>query len=324
MSNTNHLGNKKGKVIKYTFISLLALFILIVSVFAQKDIPKEKIISKYASQQSMFMPIMGMNVHYRDQGNEKDSIPLVLIHGTSSSLHTWEKLTTILNEPGYGNKRVISLDMPAFGLTGPNPENRYSYENFVGVIDSLLIKLKVNSCIIGGNSLGGGIAWHYTVAHPNKVVKLILIDASGYPKKNEKGSLGFTIAQIPVINNLLLYITPKSLVRKSLEGVYYDKTLLEETTITRYHELLLCEGNRMAALSLFKNKIAQNTELIKTIQAPTLILWGREDGLISVDNTQLFNQDIKNSKVIILDKVGHVPNEEAPQKVADAIYSFIK
>jgi pimeloyl-ACP methyl ester carboxylesterase len=178
--------------------------------------------------------------------------------------------------------------------------------------------------MIGGNSLGGGIAWHYTVAHPNKVTKLILIDASGYPKKNEKGSLGFIIAQIPIINNLLLYITPKSLVQKSLEDVYFDKSLLEQSTVTRYHDFLLCAGNRKAALSLFKNKIAQNPELIKTIQTPTLILWGHEDGLISVDNVPLFNQDIKNSQVVILDKVGHVPNEEAPKKVADAIYNFIK
>lgn len=312
------------KILKYSFITIASILIILVSLFAQKDISKDLLISKYTNAQSKFMPIMGMRVHYRDQGNAQDSIPLVLIHGTSSSLHTWEKVTALLNESNYGNKRVISLDMPAFGLTGPNPENKYSYENFTQVIDSLLLKLKVNKCIIGGNSLGGGIAWHYTVAHPNKVSKLILIDASGYPKKNEKGSLGFKIAQLPVINNLLLFITPKSLVRKSLEGVYYNKNLLEESTITRYHELLLCEGNRKAALSLFKNKIEQNTELIKTIQSPTLILWGREDGLISVDNTALFNRDIKNSQVVILDKVGHVPNEEAPKAVADAIYTFIK
>jgi pimeloyl-ACP methyl ester carboxylesterase len=314
----------KSSFIKYSFYLIVALLIIFVSVFAQNDIPKNILIKKYATGDSKFMPIMGMNVHYRDQGSATDTIPLVLIHGTSSSLHTWEKVTAILNTPAYNNKRVISLDMPAFGLTGPNPENKYSYENFTQVIDSLLILLKVNTCMIGGNSLGGGIAWHYTIAHPNKVAKLILIDASGYPKKDEKGSLGFKIAQIPVINNLLLYITPKSLIRKSIEGVYYNKNLIEESTITRYHELLLCEGNRKAALSLFKNKINQNTELIKTIQTPTLILWGREDGLISVDNTALFNRDIKNSQVVILDKVGHVPNEEAPKAVADAMYNFIR
>ena len=316
-----------GKILKlssYILLTLIGLIVMTVMVVGQKDIPRNELKLKYTNEASKFVPIMGMNVHYRDQGNPQDSIPLVLIHGTSSSLHTWEKVTTILKDSSYGNKRVITLDMPAFGLTGPNPENKYSYENFTAVIDSLLIKLKVTSCMIGGNSLGGGIAWHYTVAHPNKVAKLILIDASGYPKKNEKGSLGFIIAQIPIINNLLLYITPKSLVQKSLEDVYFNKSLLEQSTVTRYHELLLCEGNRMAALSLFKNKIAQTPELIKTIQTPTLILWGREDGLISVDNVQLFNQDIKNSKVVILDKVGHVPNEEAPKEVADAIYNFIK
>jgi len=312
------------KIIKYSFIGIVSFLILLVSVFAQKDIPKDILVAKYTNTHSRFMPLMGMNVHYRDEGNASDTSPLILIHGTSSSLHTWEKVVAVLNTPNYGNKRVITLDMPAFGLTGPNPENKYDYENYNAVIDSLLLKLKVNHCMIGGNSLGGGIAWHFAVAHPNKVDKLILIDASGYPKKNEKGSLGFKIAQIPVINNLLLYITPKSLIQKSIEGVYFNKSLIEESTITRYHELLLCAGNRRAALSLFKHPFVQNTDLIKTIKTPTLILWGSADGLISVDNASLFNRDIKNSKVVILYNVGHVPNEEAPEKVANAINEFIK
>jgi pimeloyl-ACP methyl ester carboxylesterase len=319
----NQTKSSKGRYLKYWVLFFMLFTSALVAVFAQKDIPKSVMIKKYTSTESRFMPIMGMKVHYRDQGNPSDSIPLVLIHGTSSSLHTWEKLTSILNQAEYGNKRVISLDMPAFGLTGPNPENKYSYENYTQVIDSLLIKLNVKSCIIGGNSLGGGIAWHYAVSYKHKVARLILIDASGYPKKDEKGSLGFKIAQMPVINNLLLYITPKSLVQKSLEGVYFDRSLLEPSTVTRYHELLLCEGNRAAALSLFKNKIEQHPELIKTIEAPTLIIWGKEDGLIAWENANLFHQDIPNSKVVILEKVGHVPNEEAPAKVAEAIKAFL-
>ncbi len=320
----NQGKSSAGRYLKYLILFFLVFTTALVAVFAQRDIPKSVLLKKYSSPDSKFMPIMGMNVHYRDQGNPNDSLPLVLIHGTSSSLHTWEKLTTILNQAEYGNKRVISLDMPAFGLTGPNPENKYSYENYTQVIDSLLIKLNVKSCMIGGNSLGGGIAWHYAVTYKNKVARLILIDASGYPKKDEKGSLGFKIAQMPVINNLLLYITPKSLVQKSLEGVYYDPSLLEPSTVTRYHELLLCEGNRAAALSLFKNKIEQHPEFIKTIEAPTLIIWGKEDGLIAWENANLFHQDIPNSKVVILEKVGHVPNEEAPAKVAEAIKAFLK
>lgn len=321
MSNTKR---KIKSILKYGLSSLLIIILLAFSVFAQRDLPKELMIKKYATGNSKFMPIMGMQVHFRDEGNPQDSIPLVLIHGTSSSLHTWEKVTTILNDAQHGNKRVISLDMPAFGLTGPNLENSYSYDNYTQIIDSLLIKLKVNKCIIGGNSLGGGIAWHYAITLPQKVSKLILIDATGYPKKNEKGSLGFKIAQMPVINNLLLFITPKSLIQKSIEGVYYDQSLIEESTVTRYHELLLCAGNRKAALSLFKHPFTQNTALIKTIETPTLIIWGKEDGLIHVENAYNFKQDIKNSQLVIFDKVGHVPNEEAPDKVANAIYDFIK
>ena len=201
------MKKKFKSIIKYGLGTLLVIIIVAFSVFAQKDISKEVLVKKYATGNSKFMSIMGMQVHYRDEGNPLDSIPLVLIHGTSSSLHTWEKVTKQLNDAKYGHKRVISLDMPAFGLTGPNLENSYGYDNYTQVIDSLLIKLNVKKCMIGGNSLGGGIAWHYTVALPQKVSKLILIDASGYPKKGEKGSLGFKIAQIPVINLSLIHIS---------------------------------------------------------------------------------------------------------------------
>ncbi|MEY4278558.1 MAG: hypothetical protein RL377_562 [Bacteroidota bacterium] len=316
--------SRRSKSFKYVLLGVFSFVIIVFSVFAQRDIPKNILLKKYATAESKFIPIMGMRVHYRDQGNVNDSTPLLLIHGTSSSLHTWNEVDALILQKTKGNKRVITVDMPAFGLTGPNPENKYSYENYNQFIDSLLIKLGISKCIIGGNSLGGGIAWHYTVAFPNKVSSLILIDASGYPKKNEKGSLGFKIAQMPVINNLLLYITPKSLVRKSIEGVYFNHQLIEAETVTRYHELLLCEGNRKAALSLFKNKIEQHPELIKSIQVPTLIIWGKEDALIDYKNAYLFNQEIKNSNVVMLEKVGHVPNEEAPEKVANAIIAFLK
>ena len=122
-----------GKLLKlssYFLLTLIGIIALTIIVLGQKDIPRNELKLKYTNDASKFMPMMGMQVHYRDEGNPKDTIPLVLIHGTSSSLHTWEKVTSILNEPMYGNKRVITLDMPAFGLTGPNPENKYSYETY--------------------------------------------------------------------------------------------------------------------------------------------------------------------------------------------------
>jgi pimeloyl-ACP methyl ester carboxylesterase len=268
------------------------------------------------------MPLMGMQVHYRDEGNPADATPLVLIHGTSSSLHTWDSLVTIMLA-GSKNRRIIRFDLPAFGITGPNPENYYAGDYYVRFLDSFLMEMQINKCALAGNSLGGAIAWQYTTAHPDKISKLILLDAGGYPMKNEKGSLGFKLASTPVINNLLLYITPKFLIRKSLETVFYDNTLISDAIVTRYHEMLLREGNRAATLSLFKNRTASSSEAIKTITQPTLILWGEYDHLIAVDNAYLFQKDIKGSILTIYKNIGHTPMEENPQAVAADIQSFM-
>jgi pimeloyl-ACP methyl ester carboxylesterase len=313
---------KFSKALGSIAIGFVVLLLVGLTVFGQRDIPVEKLKVKYATGASTFMPLMGMQVHYRSEGNKEDSLPIILIHGTSSSLHTWDSLVNLLVKSTH--KRIIRLDLPAFGLTGPNPENKYTAAYYSLFLDSFLNQLHINQCILAGNSLGGAIAWQYTVAHPKKVSQLILIDAAGYPRKNEKGSLGFKIASMPIINNLLLFITPKSLVKKSLETVFYNHDLITEATVTRYHEMLLSEGNRRAALSLFKNRVAPDASLIKTITAPTLIIWGDQDQLISVEDAYLFQKEVKNNAVVILKKIGHIPMEEAPDAVAKAINDFIK
>jgi pimeloyl-ACP methyl ester carboxylesterase len=314
--------NKIKRNLGYSLISILVLLVLVFTVYGQKDIPVEKIKAKYANATSKYMPLMGMQVHYRDEGNLSDSTPLVLIHGTSSSLHTWDSLVSIMLASS-SNRRIIRFDLPAFGITGPNPENYYAGDYYVRFLDSFLNAMHINKCALAGNSLGGAIAWQYTVAHPEKIAKLILIDAGGYPMKNEKGSLGFKLASTPVINNLLLIITPKFLVRKSLETVFYDNSLISDAIVTRYHEMLLREGNRAATLSIFKNRIASSSEPIKTIKQPTLILWGEQDHLIAVENAYLFQKDIKGSVLAVYKNIGHTPMEEAPKMVAASMESFL-
>lgn len=315
---------KKNKsVIGYFLLVVLIGIISLFAAFSERDISFEKLKVNYTNDASVFMPLMGMNVHYRDEGNVNDSLPLVLIHGTSSSLHTWDSLTSILLSNSNGKKRIIRMDMPGFGLTGPSPDNVYTYSYFSTFLDSFLQKLQIKSCILAGNSLGGGIAWHFSLAYPDKVSSLILIDASGYPIKNEKGALGFKIARMPIVGNVLLFITPKSLVQKSLENVFYNKSLVTASTITRYHDLLLRKGNRKAALSMFQNPLKQTEKDIPKINKPTLVLWGEQDQLISVNNAYLFKQNIKGSRVEIYKNVGHIPMEEAPILTAGSISRFI-
>lgn len=305
--------------IRWIFLALLAIVVIAVALLYKSDIPAETIKAKYTNNESKFMPLMGMQVHYRDEGNMNDSLPLVLVHGTSSSLHTWDSIT-----PGLTTyKRVIRFDLPAFGLTGASAERNYSTAFYNKFIDSLLTKLHVDHYIIGGNSLGGGIAWNQALAYPDKVKKLILIDASGYPKKDEKGSIGFKLAAMPVIGNILVYLTPKSLIRKSLENTYANKSLVNDGLVNRYFELLLREGNRKATLDIFRRKIQPTPEQIKGIHIPTLIIWGDEDQLINVRNAYQFQKDIKGSSLMVIKHSGHVPMEESPSIVEKAMKEFL-
>jgi len=284
------------------------------------DIPVAELKAKYLKPNSAFIDIDGVPVHYIIEGKSDDTLPIVLIHGTSASLHTWDTLSSLLK----ANKKIIRFDLPAFGLTGPNRINQYRFNFYNQFLDQFLSKLNVTKCIVAGNSLGGSIAWNYAIASPDKVKQLILLDATGYPKKDEKGSLGFKLAAIPVLNQALKHISPISLIRKSLEDAFYNKSLVTEQMVQQYHDLLLREGNRGAVLELFQHPMKPDATKIKTITQPTLIIWGKEDQLISYKNATLFKQDIQDSRVLVLDKVGHIPMEEAPNQVAAAILEFIK
>jgi pimeloyl-ACP methyl ester carboxylesterase len=306
----------------------LALIFILLFIVCERDRPLEELIPLYANKDSKFMPILGMKVHYRDEGIQSDSTPLILLHGMSSSLNTWDSVVIGLKD----KKRVISLDLPGFGLTGPSPENAYNFDYYSKFIDSFTTRLKIKRFILVGNSMGGAISWNYALHNPQGLAKMVLVDAAGYPKKGESGSLGFTIASTPVINNLLLYATPKFLVRKSLETVYYDQARVTDEQVERFHDVAIREGNRAAALLIFKGSFQGNSKRflnsniarIKDIKTPTLILWGDKDNLISVDNVAQFQRDIQGSQAEIYKNVGHVPMEEVPGKVAASIAGFVK
>lgn len=304
---------------KKIFWTLVVVLIAALSFLYKSDIPLEELKKQYTNEESKFISIDGVNVHYRDEGNKNDSLPLVLIHGTSSSLHTWDSIVPAL----LNKKRIIRLDIPAFGLTGPHPGRDYSITFYNQFIDSFLSTIGVQQYIIAGNSLGGSIAWNQALSYPQKVKQLILINSGGYPKKNEKGNIGFKLASMPVIGDILVKFTPRSLIRKSIEDVYADKSKVNEQLVQRYYDLLLREGNRQATLDIFKQRKYASAEKIKSIITPTLIIWGEEDQLIDVSNAYLFKKDIQGSELLIIPKTGHVPMEENPKQVSLAIKSFL-
>lgn len=307
-----------GKIVVFIFAILLIGGII----YFKKDIPPEKLIEKYANADSKFMRLMGMNVHYRDEGNPNDSLPLILIHGTASSLLTWDSSVQLLKK----QHRIIRFDLPGYALTGPNPEKDYGFDFYTQFVDSCINRLRISRCFLAGNSLGGGIAWHYTLAHAEKVARLILVDASGYVNSiKPNGALGFKLAQIPVLNQLLKWITPRVIVKKSLEDVYGNHSKITAALVDQYYDMLLRTGNRQAFIDRMRSGFgsSEESDKIKEINTPTLIIWGEKDGLIPVENAYLFQRDIPNSRLEILKGVGHVPMEEEPKRFAQIVSAFL-
>jgi pimeloyl-ACP methyl ester carboxylesterase len=308
------------KGLKIILIFVLPIFIGIVVCFGHRDIPVKELMAKYANTASSFISVKGMDVHFRDEGNQSDTVPIVLIHGTASSLHTFDVWANSLKK----SNRVVRMDIPAYGLTGPFPDRKYSMVHYTAFLKDFLTALGIKQCVLAGNSLGGEIAWNFTLERPDMVKKLILIDAAGYPKKSRSTPIAFKLGQMPVLNKLLTFITPRFMVRASVENVYCDKSKVTDSLVVRYFELTLRKGNRQAFVDRFKmSENADAYKNIKNIQQPTLILWGEKDNLIPVENAKKFHEDLPNDTLIVLENTGHTPMEESPVESLKAVLDFL-
>jgi pimeloyl-ACP methyl ester carboxylesterase len=299
----------------YFLLGLLVLLLIPILIYTRFDIPVETLKAKYTNAESEFVEIDGMPVHYRDEGK---GMPLVLIHGTSSSLHTWEPWTQELKK----NFRIIRLDLPAFGLTGPHPKRDYKIATYVQFLHKFLQKLNIDSCYMAGNSLGGLITWEYALAYPQEVKKMILLDASGYPSTRPRPWV-FRLASVPVLNQIVRYVTPKFFFKNNLEQVYADDSKISENLITRYFDLNLREGNRQAFIDRSQTIGESNWRKINQIKTPTLILWGKEDTWTPLSFAEKFKADLPNAELKIYDKVGHIPMEEQPELTVKDAQAFL-
>ncbi|AUC81604.1 alpha/beta fold hydrolase [Lacinutrix sp. Bg11-31] len=307
------------KVLKIILTITILVTIGIVLLFGHRNIPLNELKAKYTNAASSFISVNGMDVHFRDEGNKNDSIPIVLIHGTASSLHTFDTWTNNLKK----TNRVIRMDLPAFGLTGPFPDGNYSIHHYTSFLKDFLMGLNIKECILVGNSLGGQIAWNFTLEQPEMVEKLILIDAAGYTKVSKSVPIAFKLGQTPMLNKLLTYITPRFMVRASVENVYFDKSKVTDSLVDRYFELTLRKGNRQAFLDRLNITAAKTYTNIKNIKQPTLILWGAKDFLIPMENAYKFQEDLPNSTLIILENIGHTPMEESPIESLKSLVIFL-
>lgn len=302
-------------MMKGIWVSALALITSLFLTACAEPIEQSLLEQKYSNSTSRFLPIDGNRVHYRDEGVGE---PLVLIHGTASSLHTWDKWAQELKS----NYRVIRLDLPGFGLTGPDRADRYEIEDDVRLLTAFLARLGVEKVHLAGSSLGGRIAWQLALDYPGKVKSLTLLNALGYPQ--ERWPLPIEMAQWPIMNKVMANVSPRFMYASGLKDVYYDDSLVDERLVDRYFELSRYPGNLVAFPKRVQARLDKDASLIPGIRVPTLILWGDEDMYFPVDNAHRFGADIANSRVHVYPDVGHLPMEEVPELSLAHFTAFIR
>jgi pimeloyl-ACP methyl ester carboxylesterase len=290
----------------------------------------EELRERWAPPPSIFLDVAGMKVHLRDEGPRDDPSPLVLLHGTGSSLHAWEDWAGALKE----RRRVIRFDMAGFGLTGPSPDGIYTIDSDVRLVIAVLDKLGVARCGLGGNSLGGAVAWRTALAHPTRVDRLILVDAGGYPSHPESVPIGFRLAQLPFIGlagPLLTHTLPRSLVEQGLRNVFGDPGRVTPEMVDRAIAMNRREGNRRALVERFRQRPPASRRAadgslahrIPELKLPTLIVWGGRDRLIPPGDAERFHRDIAGSVLAIFDDLGHAPEEEDPARTVIVVKQFL-
>ncbi|TGK03016.1 alpha/beta hydrolase [Leptospira langatensis] len=282
--------------------------------------PFEELKAKYANSESKFAPIGDLNIHYRDEG--KGPV-VVLLHGVSASLHTWDAWAETLKS----HYRVIRIDLPGHGLTGPPKDiEKLNLEEGVEIVNRFLESLKVDSFYLVGNSMGGYISWNYSLKYPQKVKKMVLIDAAGYAQP-----LPFIIglASHPVVSPVARHMLPSFLVENSVMEVYGDPSKVTQATKDKYVDLSRREGNKEAYNYFFRFAREKFTdpkisEAIKQVRTPTLIMWGTNDRWLKLEYAQNWTKDIPNSKFIAYEGAGHIPMEEIPEQTSKDLVKFLE
>jgi pimeloyl-ACP methyl ester carboxylesterase len=301
-------------------IALALLLLLIVAGFmvVRPDLSTAEVDARYRTDQSHFLELPdGTRMHYLEAG-PPNAPTLLLVHGSFDSAFTWEQVMPAL----AADFHIIAPDLPAHGLTGTTPVDAYAMLDMVNALDGLVGALGLSRFHLAGSSMGGLTAWLYTLAHPEHVERLILVDSAGYPNENA-----------PLVNHepgpLMRWLyrngNPTILVRRGFDRAVADPAAVNDAYVARSVDFLRRAGSRdaQAKRNRLRNIEQQPIERIAEIRVPTLVVWGDADALLPVAAAHLFDTALPSSELKIYSGIGHMPQLEVPGQLTKDMRAFL-
>lgn len=306
------------------FVRIVAVLVLVLVgaflLLRAPDTDAAAMRAKYGAAPSQFVTLPGgPRVHYRDEG-PRDASAIVLLHGSNADLHTWQPWVDRLK----ARYRLIRLDQRGHGLTGA-ALGGYDADAFARDVAALADALKLDRFVLAGNSMGGANAVRFAMLHPERLNGLVLIDAGGAPIRREGGgNLAFTVLRIPVLGSLASQVMQRSLVERSLRQSVANQAIVTPAAVDRYWELARYPGNRAATRERFAQPWTIFTaEQVRSIDVPTLVMWGEEDSLIPFAAAGWYRDHLPRARLVSYTGIGHLPMEEAPDRSAADLARFV-
>ena len=320
--------------VKKSFKALGIIFLILIFITIYNsiyfDIPKNEIIAKHANGASEFITLEdGSLIHIRDEGN-KNGKTIVMVHGFNGSLFNYELLIPHLND----RYRILSLDLPAHGLTGAVKSDFYSHDGFEDVIKEVVKIQGIDEFYLIGHSMGGMVAWRYTLNNMKQIKGLIIIGSPFIGSEIEYNDFqsvnappaAFKLLDTALFREMLGYVTPRLLVKEGISQTVYDQSIVTDDLVDQFHDIILMEGTREAIGKLVINhedNFMADPAILRKINIPTLILHGEEDSLVDIRFVSHFVEQIPDVKLISYPKVGHMPPIEIPMQLSKDIQNFV-
>jgi pimeloyl-ACP methyl ester carboxylesterase len=280
------------------------------------DIDRATLEARYLDAPTDLVEVAGVRLHVRDSG-PKDAPALLLIHGFGASLHTWEPWARTLAR----DHRVIRLDLPGSGLSEPDPTGDYADARSEQLLLALLDQRGIARATLVGHSIGGRIAWTFAARHPERVDRVVLIAPDGYASPGERYGQA---PEVPLSISLMRHVLPRALLRSSLEPAYADPAALTPALVARYHDLMRAPGGRDALIARLRQTVLVDPRpLLRSIEAPTLLIWGERDAMIPFANSADYLGALPHATLAALPDVGHLPHEEAPERSLLPLLDFL-
>jgi len=273
---------------------LIAITLVVISV-GKAQTPKEVV-------------VFGQKIQYVEAGSGPT---VILLHGLGGSSQVWQFNIGPLAEKYH----VVVPDQIGFGKSD-KPLVNYRIRTYVDFLDQFCKQLKIERATLVGNSMGGWIAAMFTASFPDRVDKLVLEDAAGYAPPKDFDTRGF----------FGLNPTTREGMKVLVSKVFYNKAFQTDAFIDQSIAARLAAGDGYTINSITESIIRGEDfldDIVKTIKRPTLIIWGRQDGLVPLAEGERFNKDIAGSKMIVIDQCGHVPNVEKPGEFNAALLKFL-